>query len=57
MHPKVKLIECEQRSEEWRHARKGIVTASEMSKVLAQGKGGARASNGAGISTGSPPSA
>lgn len=39
----VKLINCEQGTQEWFDARAGIVTASELSKVLAKGEGKTRA--------------
>lgn len=40
----VEIIRCEQNSEEWLEARRGIVTASNFSKVLAKGEGKVRRS-------------
>lgn len=36
----MRLLDCEQGSEEWLAARAGVVTASNFSKVLASGRGG-----------------
>lgn len=38
----ITVFECEQNSDEWRTARLGLVTASEMSTVLAKGKDGGK---------------
>lgn len=38
----IKLIECTQGTPEWFQSRAGIVTASELSKVLAKGEGKTR---------------
>ena len=38
------IIDCEQNSEAWLEARRGIVTASSFSKVLAKGEGKVRKS-------------
>jgi hypothetical protein len=35
----IEIFDCEQRSEEWRRCRMGLVTASELSSVQAGGKG------------------
>lgn len=37
----MKILDCEQGSEEWHRARMGIPTASEFATVMAKGKGGA----------------
>lgn len=36
----MRIIDCEQGSEEWLRARSGMPTASEFATVMAQGKGG-----------------
>jgi hypothetical protein len=36
----VQIIDCEQRSPKWFEARRGLVTASEFSTVMASGRGG-----------------
>lgn len=38
----IKTIDCQQSSPEWHEARLGIVTCSELSKVLAKGEGKVR---------------
>lgn len=39
----VEIINCEQGTPEWHEARRGIVTASNFSKILAKGEGKTRA--------------
>lgn len=40
----LQIFDCEQGSDEWHECRRGIVTASEFSKVLAKGEGKVRRS-------------
>lgn len=39
----VEIIDCEQGTPAWHEARRGIVTASNFSKILAKGEGKVRA--------------
>lgn len=39
----VEIFNCEQGSDAWHEARRGIVTASNFSKILAKGEGKTRA--------------